>query len=130
MPPSICWLEIAYRHVCMFARPPFAFFLDPSRQPACVRSLCLPDLFGLASVVQRKEDVRILADAVISKTLQIDEKVVRHGDTATVTMALSHAVTLGTNKKVTAKETGPHCERGRIASIYRNCARAGSQMSE
>ena len=36
----------------------------------------VPDLFGLTSVIQREEDVCILADAVISEALQIDEEVV------------------------------------------------------
>lgn len=36
----------------------------------------VPDLFGLAGVVQKEEDVCILADAVVSKALQIDEEVV------------------------------------------------------
>lgn len=71
------------------------------------RFLCIPDLFGLASVVQREEDVRILADTVVGKALQIDEEVVRHGDTAAVTMALSGAVTLGTKRKVIANKMGP-----------------------
>lgn len=71
------------------------------------RFLCIPDLFGLASVIQREEDICILADAVIGKALQIDEEVVRHGDTAAVTMALSGAVTLGTKRKVIANKMGP-----------------------
>lgn len=78
------------------------------------RCFCVPDLFSLASVVQREEHVGILADAVVSKALQIDEEVVRHGDTATVTMALSRAVTLGTKEKVTANKTGPYCEAGQV----------------
>ncbi len=72
-----------------------------------LRFLCAPDLFGLACVVQKEEDICILTDAVISKALQIDEEVVRHGDTATVTMALSRAVTLGMKTKVTTNKTGP-----------------------
>lgn len=64
-----------------------------------LRFLRVPDLFGLTSVVQKEEDVCILADAVVSKALQIDEEVVRHWDTATVTMALSRAVTLETKEE-------------------------------
>lgn len=79
----------------------------------------IPDLFGLTSIIQKEEDVCILADAVVSKALQIDEEVVRHGDTATVTVPLSRAVTLGTEKKVTANKTGPYCEPGQVpAALY------------
>ncbi len=86
----------------------------------CVlRFLHAPDLFGLASVVQKEEDICILTDAVVSKALQIDEEVVRHRDTATVTMALSRAVTLGMKTKVTANKTGPHCKPGQLpATLY------------
>ena len=79
------------------------FALDGSlRVFVCsLRGLRVPDLFGLTSVVQKEEDIGVLTDAVVSKALQIDEEVVRHGDTATVTMALPGAVTLGTKKKVT-----------------------------
>lgn len=78
------------------------------------RFLRAPDLFGLASVVQREEDICILADAVVSEALQVDEEVVRHGDTAAITMALSRAVTLGTEKKVTANKTAPHTHTPRM----------------
>lgn len=68
---------------------------SPPPPPTLLRS---PDLFGLASVVQREEDICILADAVVSEALQVDEEVVRHGDTAAVTVPLSRAVTLGTGE--------------------------------
>lgn len=74
----------------------------------------IPDLFGLPSIIQREEDVCILADAVVGKALQVDEEMVWHRDTATVTMALSRAVTLGTKKKVTAKKAAPHCDWGQV----------------
>lgn len=82
--------------------------VGPFRAVRVPRFLRAPDLFGLTSVVQREEDICILADAVVSEALQVDEEVVRHGDTAAITMALSRAVTLGTEKKVTASKTAPH----------------------
>lgn len=70
--------------------------------------MCVPDLFGLTCVIQKEKDICILTDAVVSKALQIDEEVVRHGDTAAVTMALSRAVTLGMERKVTTNKTDPY----------------------
>lgn len=105
---SICWTKIACKHVCLCLLCPC--IVGPFRAVSCApKFLRVPDLFGLTSVVQKEEDVCILADAVVSEALQIDEEVVRHGDTAAVTMALSGAVTLGTKKKVTANKTGPYC---------------------
>lgn len=72
-------------------------------------SACLPYLFGLARVVQGEEDICILADAVVSEALQIDEEVVRHGNAAAVSVALSGVVTLGRKRKATAEETGLCC---------------------
>lgn len=77
---------VACVHACGHRTPP---------PPTFHRS---PDLFGLASVVQREEDVCVLADAVVSEALQVDEEVVRHGDAAAVAVPLSRAVTLGTGE--------------------------------
>lgn len=60
----------------------------------------VPDLFGLSCVIQGEVHICVLADAVVGEAFQVDEEMVRHRDTATVTMALSRAVTLQTNKEV------------------------------
>lgn len=72
---------------------------------SALKVLGVPDLFGLACVIKRKEDVCIFTDAVVSKALQIDEEVVRHRDTTTITMALSDAITLERKKKVAANKS-------------------------
>lgn len=64
-----------------------------------------PDLLGLAGVVQKEEDISVLADAVVGEALQVDKEVVRHGDTATVTVTLSRAVALRIRRKVSAHKT-------------------------
>lgn len=81
---GVCVVCMRVRDCCTL--PPLPAFLHS------------PDLFGLASVVQGEEDICILADAVVSEALQVDEEVVRHGDTAAVTVPLSRAVTLGTGE--------------------------------
>lgn len=63
--------------------------------------LLIPDLFGLACVIQKEENICVFTDAVVSKALQIDEEMVRHRNTATITMALLRAVTLGLKKEKT-----------------------------
>lgn len=114
VPPSTM---TACRHAWAFACTWHSACRRSTRDCYLFRFLLVPDLFGLTSVIQREKDVCILADTVVSKALQIDEEMVRHGDTATVTMALSHAVTLGTKKKMTANKTGPYCERGQVPAI-------------
>lgn len=65
----------------------------------------VPDLLGLAGVVQKEEDISVLADAVVGEALQVDEEVMRHGDTATVTVTLSRAVALRIRTTVSARRT-------------------------
>lgn len=120
---SICWAETVCRCACMFVllnRYSLYFTVSPFKAVMCaLRLLGVPDLFGLATVVQRKEDICILADAVVSEALQVDEEVVRHRDTATVTMALSYAITLRTKKKVTAHKTTLQARPNTCHSVYR-----------
>lgn len=54
----------------------------------------VPDLLGLAGVVEKEEDVSVLADAVVGEALQVDEEVVRHWGAADVTVTLPRAVAL------------------------------------
>jgi hypothetical protein len=67
--------------------------------PVCVYlvlTVHIPDLFVVTGVVEGEEDICLLADGVVGETLQVDEEVVLHRNTATVSMALTHAVALRT----------------------------------
>jgi len=43
---------------------------------SALKFVSVPDLFGLASIIQREEDICVFADAVVGKALQIDEEMV------------------------------------------------------
>lgn len=60
----------------------------------CVMCLFLPDAFVVSGIIKAKEDICVLADAVVREALQIQREVVCHGDTARIAMTLRPGVSL------------------------------------